>query len=493
MSLPTPWGAYNAGHPNNTTSSLYDFTGNGRNATITGTAPTFTKGSGNGASASIPYMTGTSSTIVTWPENSIPPTTFTILSMTRYTTGPFQRILQANGLDFIIGHWMGFVGLEYHQKWMTQFWANSPNVSSTTNWLIMCGTTGGTTPNNILVNGVGNGGSTGGFTGAQLTINTGFAGGQASNFAFQQVLIWNSVLTAEQMKTISDLVTNYLSTGIIIYPWTGSPAFGISVGTAPTITSITNTANSFNVFFTPGTGSDPAPSTYYYSLNGGASYTDASSTTSPILIPGIITGTIYNVALIAKNTAGNTVASNVIVANIPYPCFLQGSKILYLDPESDTEYYIAVEKLKRGDLIKTSMDGYKAISFIGRATLENPANDPDPKNRLYVFKKQDIKGMTEDLCLTGEHCILRLDITESHLDRIREHMGRVYITDDRFRCPACLDERAVPYSGKGPATIWHFALEHDDAYWNYGVYANGLLVESCSIEHLVNRSKMMLV
>ena len=101
--------------------------------------------------------------------------------------------------------------------------------------------------------------------------------------------------------------------------------------------------------------------------------------------------------------------------------------------------------------------------------------------------------MTEDLCLTGEHCILRLDITESHLDRIREHMGQVYITDDRFRCPACLDERATPYSGKGPATIWHFALEHNDAYWNYGVYANGLLVESCSIEHLVNRSKMMLL
>lgn len=178
---------------------------------------------------------------------------------------------------------------------------------------------------------------------------------------------------------------------------------------------------------------------------------------------------------------------------VPYPCFLQGSKILRLDPESDEEHYVPVEKLRRGDLIKTSMDGYKAISFIGKATLENPANDPDPKNRLYVFKKRDIKGMTDDLCITGEHCTLRLDITESHLERIREHMGNVYITDDRFRCPACLDERAVPYSSKGPATIWHFALEHDDAYWNYGVYANGLLVESCSIEHLVNRSKMMLV
>jgi hypothetical protein len=176
-----------------------------------------------------------------------------------------------------------------------------------------------------------------------------------------------------------------------------------------------------------------------------------------------------------------------------YPCFLEGTKILRLDLESDIESYIAIEKLKRGDLIKTSMDGYKSISFIGKATLKNPANDSDPKNRLYVFKKQTIKGMTEDLCITGEHCTLRLDITELHLNKIREHMGQVYITDDRFRCPACLDERAIPYEGIGPVTIWHFALEHDNAYWNYGVYANGLLVESCSIEHLVKRSKMILL
>lgn len=205
--------------------------------------------------------------------------------------------------------------------------------------------------------------------------------------------------------------------------------------------------------------------------------------------------TVYNIALTASNV--NYLYTNIVVSpvflNQPYPCFLQGSKILCLDPISDTESYIAVEKLRRGDLIKTSMDGYKAISFIGRATLANPANDPDPKNRLYVFKKQTIKGMTEDLCITGEHCTLRLDVTESHLDRIREHMGRVYITDDQFRCPACLDERATPYERGGPATIWHFALEHDDAYWNYGVWANGLLVESCSIEHLVKRSKMMLI
>jgi len=42
-------------------------------------------------------------------------------------------------------------------------------------------------------------------------------------------------------------------------------------------------------------------------------------------------------------------------------------------------------------------------------------------------------------------------------------------------------------------TIWHFALENADDGMNYGVYANGrLLVETCSIRHLKNKSNMIL-
>ena len=101
--------------------------------------------------------------------------------------------------------------------------------------------------------------------------------------------------------------------------------------------------------------------------------------------------------------------------------------------------------------------------------------------------------MTEDLCITGEHCTLRCNVTEEQLFQIRDHMGDVYVTEKQIRCPACLDERATPYKDDSPVTIWHFALEHDNAYHNYGVYANGLLVESCSIEHLLKRSNMELI
>jgi len=53
------------------------------------------------------------------------------------------------------------------------------------------------------------------------------------------------------------------------------------------------------------------------------------------------------------------------------------------------------------------------------------------------------------------------------------------------------DKRAESYDGEDePVTIWHFALENEHPLYNYGVYANGLLVESCSIWYLHTKSGM---
>jgi hypothetical protein len=45
---------------------------------------------------------------------------------------------------------------------------------------------------------------------------------------------------------------------------------------------------------------------------------------------------------------------------------------------------------------------------------------------------------------------------------------------------ACLDSRAKPYTVEGTYNVWHLALEHTDRLMNYGMYANGLLVETAS-------------
>jgi hypothetical protein len=186
----------------------------------------------------------------------------------------------------------------------------------------------------------------------------------------------------------------------------------------------------------------------------------------------------------------------VYVAVVPtpeYPCFLEGTRILRMNTEYDEEEYVAVEKLRAGDLVKTAMSGYKMISFIGNATLKNPANDPDPKNRLYKFSKKNCPGLLRDLYITGEHCTLHKTLSDKKQKQIAEYMGDDFITEEYHRVPACLDDRGEPYREAGPAKIWHFALEHNNLNWNYGVYANGLLVESCSINYLTKQSNMKLV
>jgi len=68
--------------------------------------------------------------------------------------------------------------------------------------------------------------------------------------------------------------------------------------------------------------------------------------------------------------------------------------------------------------------------------------------------------------------------------------GDEYITENKYRLPACVDERTTVYEVSGDHTIYHFALENDDYYMNYGVYANGLLVESTS-KRFINETFMI--
>jgi hypothetical protein len=84
------------------------------------------------------------------------------------------------------------------------------------------------------------------------------------------------------------------------------------------------------------------------------------------------------------------------------------------------------------------------------------------------------------------------ELIKNEREKIIEILGQIYITDNKYRLPACVDERTSVYEEAGKYTIYHFALENDDYYTNYGVYANGLLVETCSKRYLKELSNMTL-
>ena len=180
--------------------------------------------------------------------------------------------------------------------------------------------------------------------------------------------------------------------------------------------------------------------------------------------------------------------------------FLEGTKILCVDkcvPVSlnglPKTHYRTVETLRKGDLICTLMDGQKAIHTIGYTKIYNPGNTARSKYRLYKYTSACHAGLTDDLFLTGCHSVLTKDLTLEQRIAIVEEHGRISVTDDQYRLTVVHDDVATPHSEEGVFSIWHFTLENDGYCGNYGIYANGMLVETASMRTLLHQSAITVV
>jgi len=228
--------------------------------------------------------------------------------------------------------------------------------------------------------------------------------------------------------------------------------------------------------------------------------TGGTSLDDPISVNLSATSTFWRIASNSTGTSPQNVVyrnGDILIDGTYFlypgiPCFLEKSTILC--NINDTETYIPVEELKKGMLVKTSLDGYKPIVLIGKGTIKNPGNNERTENRLYKCCTSKYPDLKQDLYITGCHSILEFPITEKQKEDTIKHLGKLFVTDKKYRLMACVDERAEPWNSEGTYTIWHFALENDNEKMNYGVYANGgLLVETCSINFLKNKSNMTIM
>lgn len=175
----------------------------------------------------------------------------------------------------------------------------------------------------------------------------------------------------------------------------------------------------------------------------------------------------------------------------PITCFNENTKILC------DKGYIPIQNLRKGDLIKTLKNGFIPIDMIGKRDIYHPAVNERIKDQLYICNKENYPELLEDLILTGCHSILVENsikiVNKEQIEKVIEVNGAIFITDDKLRLPACVDDRTSILPKPGNYTIYHFALENNDYYMNYGIYANGLLVETCSKRYLKELSNMTLI
>jgi len=211
--------------------------------------------------------------------------------------------------------------------------------------------------------------------------------------------------------------------------------------------------------------------------------TPAQNSVTNVYVPFNSATNFYNQNLILSN-----LISSIGQIHFVYPpCFKQGSKIL-----TDKGYKL-VEELRKGDLIKTLKNDYLPIVLIGKSPIHNSGDNERIKNRLYNLSIEKYPELTEDLVLTGCHSLLVDILTKEQEDATLANYGEFKITEGKVRLETYLDPKADPYPEEGTFIIYHLALENENYFSNYGIWANGLLVESCSKRYLTELSGMELI
>ena len=185
--------------------------------------------SGGGATGTITYLSGTTSSSILFPTGSIP-NNFTICSITRYKSTNQKIILQndtsySNGSDkwFLFGHYAGqAIGAVFvYGTWKTPIVNLSAAAPTKTNWVTLCGRTSNTQSSyDIMVDGEPKGtqniapSTTN--SSYKLAINPSASViSELADFDFASLYIWNQELSDAEMITVSKKMKMYLKYGVM--------------------------------------------------------------------------------------------------------------------------------------------------------------------------------------------------------------------------------------------------------------------------------------
>ena len=206
-----------------------------------------------------------------------------------------------------------------------------------------------------------------------------------------------------------------------------------------------------------------------------------SSTSNKVSIQGnIITGVEVGTATITvtQQASGNYLAGTTTfqLTVFYFYCFKEGTKILTEDG------YVPIENLTQHKL--KTLNGYKKVYGVRTNEIEHTCKEDRIADQLYVCRKEEYPELIEDLVMTGRHGILENGFKDGQVEAIKKVMGKLSRTGNKVRVPVCVDDRSKVYEVQGKYKIYHVAVENENNMINEGIYANGLLVESCSMNKI---------
>lgn len=226
----------------------------------------------------------------------------------------------------------------------------------------------------------------------------------------------------------------------------------------------------------------PDTSNYYFILNGPSGGPNSG-----------ISSRIMNIRY--SDTSGNIVTPttpppqseyfDLFTNTIDPSCFNQGTKILSLNKKLEEEY-IAIENLRKGDLVKSYKHGFRKIYLIGKNVM---INNPEHFNlSMYKMKKTEENGLIEDLIVTGGHGILVDDLGELEEKTKELFKGTIPIIDDKKLLLAGVSKDFIQLKENDLYTYYQLTLENEgDDDKRFGIWANGLLTETPSKKQFLEK------
>lgn len=234
------------------------------------------------------------------------------------------------------------------------------------------------------------------------------------------------------------------------------------------------------------------PTIYFYS-----SYTTNTVTFTNLTYAS--SGTNIEFILYEDSTGSNVyspVSSNPLYSNyVSYTslfnvnpiCYVKGTKILCLI--DNIELYVKIEDIKYDTLIKTYLHGYKKIKKLVYSTFENSLEyNNNIISNIYKLSKDKEDVLIEDLYVSGQHSLLVDSLTEKQIKKLMMFWSQLLKIDDKFLLMSCADERFEIILDKNIYELYQVVLEHENINGRYGIYANGILSESMSL-NTFNRKK----
>ena len=184
--------------------------------------------------------------------------------------------------------------------------------------------------------------------------------------------------------------------------------------------------------------------------------------------------TVGNSYPLSVGDGDGTIYYTVASIDATITCFVKGTNILIL--RNDIEQYVKIENLKIDDLIKTYKNGYKKLKYINYKQFKND------NSVFQICKLSNLENQTEDLFLTGAHSLLVDNLNDNQTKEILKYRQIENCKiEDKYLLMTFCHELSEKINNNDIYELYHLVLENDDEYGQYGIYSNGILSESMSL------------